>query len=224
MKNETTGTDKWRLFADLSAQEVELVQRACQKKVLVAGEDLFCENDEGASLFIVQSGRVEIFKNIRGDLDRSLASMGPGEVLGEMSFVDASRRSAGARTTEPSEFLVLERKAFEARVEREQPTVAARVYRNLAAIMAMRVRNATDLYKEQVAFNLEATGAQVLTIKGLGDDLSRVTVHLPGGSAVQGRVMQLDHHPAGYTLVLMDKSRKVTLIPYHAIQRIEVDA
>ena len=58
--NETTGTDKWRLFADLNAQEVESVLKACQMKVLVAGEELFAENDEGHSLFIVQSGRVEI--------------------------------------------------------------------------------------------------------------------------------------------------------------------
>ncbi|MGC4117973.1 MAG: cyclic nucleotide-binding domain-containing protein [Myxococcales bacterium] len=142
--NETTGTDKWRLFADLSAQEVEFVLEACQKKVLVAGEELFCENDEGDSLFIVQSGRVEIFKNIRADLDKPLASMGPGEVIGEMSFIDSSRRSAGARTTEPCEFLVLTRSAFQSRIEKDRPTVAARIWRNVAAIMAVRVRNATE--------------------------------------------------------------------------------
>src|SRR5258708_30318511 len=99
--------NRWRLFAELTSEDSEVVLKACEERILVGGEELFHENDAGDSLFIVQSGRVDIFKNIRSDVDRSLASFGPGDVIGEMSFIDGARRSATARTTESSELRAL---------------------------------------------------------------------------------------------------------------------
>jgi len=91
--------NRWRLFAEIEPEDAEVVMKVCEDRHLVGGEELFRENDPGDALFIVQSGRVDIFKNIRGDVDRSLASFGPGDVIGEMSFIDGARRSATARTT-----------------------------------------------------------------------------------------------------------------------------
>jgi len=80
--------DKWRLFADLAADDVDVVVAACEQRILLTGEVLFSEGDSGDSLWIIQSGRVDVFKNIRSDIDRTLASLGPGDVIGEMSFID----------------------------------------------------------------------------------------------------------------------------------------
>src|SRR5258708_34101228 len=94
--------NRWRLFAELTSQDAEVVLKACEERILVGGEELFHENDAGDSLFIVQSGRVDIFKNIRSDVDRSLASFGPGDVIGGRSFIDGPRRPATAPTTQSS--------------------------------------------------------------------------------------------------------------------------
>lgn len=213
--------DKWRLFADLSAEDVAVVLGACEERMLVAGEELFHENDPGESLLIVQSGRVEVFKRIRGDVDRVLASLGGGDVLGEMSFIDGSRRSASARTAEASEFLVLSRSAF-AKLQKERPEIAAGFYRNLSAILAARVRTTNELYRESVAFNLEATGTGSLHLETLSDELRAVTVHLSGGVAIGGQILQIDHQAAGHTVVLKDRGGRITIVPWHAIQRIEL--
>ncbi len=210
-----------RLFADLSAADAQVILGACEERILVGGEELFHESDAGDSLFIVQSGRVDIFKNIRGDVDRSLASFGPGDVIGEVSFIDGARRSATARTTEASSFLVLGRHNF-ARVQQERPDIAAVVFRNMAAIVAARLRTTNELYREAVAFGIEATGAHTLNLKTLADELRSVTVHLGDGQQVSGRMLQMDHHAAGYTIVLKQEDDKLTVIPYHAIQRIDL--
>ena len=207
--------DKWRLFADLAADDVDVVVAACEQRVLLTGEELFSEGDSGDSLWIIQSGRVDVFKNIRSDIDRTLASLGPGDVIGEMSFIDQSRRSAGARTVEPSEFLVLTRTAFQS-VQRERPEIAAGFYRNLASILAVRLRTTTELYRESVVFSIEATGA-------LSEELRPITIHLSGGISMVGRILQMDNSAAGYTLVLKEKSGKIAIVPYHAVQRIEID-
>lgn len=40
---------------------------------------------------------------------------------------------------------------------------------------------------------------------------------------VSGRILQLDNSVAGHTLVLKDSSGKLAIIPYHAVQRIELE-
>ena len=214
--------DKWRLFADLAAADVDVVFAACEERILLTGEELFSEGDSGDSLWIIQSGHVDVFKNIRGDIDRTLASLGPGDVIGEMSFIDQSRRSAGARTAEPSEFLVLTRTAFQS-VQRERPEIAAGFYRNLASILADRLRRTNELYRESVAFSIEATGAGQLNLTALSEELKPVTIHLSGGISMVGRILQMDSSAAGYTLVFKEKSGKIAIVPYHAVQRIEID-
>ena len=221
MANDDGKLNRWRLFAEMTAEDSEVIVKTCEQQYLVAGEELFHESDPGESLFIVQSGRVEVFKRIRGDVDRVLASFGPGDVIGEMSFIDGARRSAGARTSEASEFLCLTRSAFAA-VAKERPSIAAHLFRNLAAIVASRLRTTNELYREAVAFGMEATGAQSLNLKAFAEELRKVTVHLVGGSALTGRILQMDHHPAGYTVVLKLETDKLSVVPYHAITRIDL--
>ncbi len=213
--------NRGRLFAELIPEDADVLLEACEERNLVGGEELFHENDPGDSLFIVQSGRVDIFKNIRGDVDRSLASFGPGDIIGEMSFIDGARRSATARTTESSEFLVLSRQSF-GRVQKERPDIAAMFFRNMAGIVASRLRTTNELYREAVAFSIEATGAHTLNLKALADELRPVTLHLAGGQVVTGRILQMDHHAAGYTVVLKLENDRLTIVPYHAIQRIDL--
>ncbi|HIJ80380.1 MAG TPA: cyclic nucleotide-binding domain-containing protein [Desulfuromonadales bacterium] len=215
--------DKWRLFADLAADDVTLIRAACEERILIAQEELFREGDAGDSLWIVQSGRVDVFKNIKADMDRSLALLGPGDVIGEMSFIDQSRRSAGARTTEPGEFLVLTRQAFDS-LQKEHPSIAAGFYRNLASILATRVRNTLELYRESVAFSIEATGAGRLNLMALSEDLRNVSLHLTGGTFLNGRILQMDQSAVGYTIIFREKSGKLAIIPYHAIMRIELES
>jgi len=213
--------NRGRLFAELIPEDADVLLEACEERNLVGGEELFHENDPGDSLFIVQSGRVDIFKNIRGDVDRSLASFGPGDIIGEMSFIDGARRSATARTTESSEFLVLSRQSF-GRVQKERPDIAAVFFRSMAGIVASRLRTTNELYREAVAFSIEATGAHTLNLKALADELRPVTLHLGGGQVVAGRILQMDHHAAGYTVVLKLENDRLTIVPYHAIQRIDL--
>lgn len=214
--------DKWRLFADLAADDITLIRAACEERMLLSQEDLFREGDAGDSLWIIQSGRVDVYKNIRADMDRTLALLGPGDVIGEMSFIDQSRRSAGARTADPSEFLVLTRSAFQT-LQKEYPSIAAGFYRNLASILAGRLRDTTDLYRESVAFGIEATGAGRLNLLTLSEDLRNISLYLSGGTFLSGRILQMDQSSAGHTIIFREKTGKLAIVPYHAILRIELE-
>jgi hypothetical protein len=89
--------------------------------------------------------------------------------------------------------------------------------------MGGHLRSTLELYRQAVEFGLEATGASALSLGSLVEGLRSTTLHLIGGATVTGRLLQLDQNPAGFTLVLKDEAGKISVVPYHAIQRIEVD-
>jgi CRP-like cAMP-binding protein len=221
MNPEAAEAGGFRIFTGMAPGDVEVVLAACQRRVAAAGEVIAAEGEAGDSLVLVRSGRVEIFKAIRADVDRVLGTLLPGDVTGVMGFLDGSRLPAGARATEPSELSVLTRAAFE-RLRLERPEVAAPLYRNLAAVLAGNLRAALELYREAVLFGIEATGASGLSLTHLVEDLRATTVHLVGGESISGRILQMDHHAAGHTLVVKDAAGRLSVVPYHAILRIEV--
>jgi CRP-like cAMP-binding protein len=221
MKPEAAEVGGWQLFAGMAPGDVGVVLQACEQRLLVAGEVVAAEGEACDALFMVRSGRLEIFKAIRGDLDRVLESFTTGDVLGAMSFIDGARLPAGARTTEASDLLVLSRADFE-RVSGERPDVAAPFYRNLAAVLGSHLGLAFELYRQAVEFGLEATGASALSLGNLVDGLRPTTVHLAGGDSISGRILQLDQNAAGFTLVVKDQAGRLAVVPYHAIQRIDV--
>jgi CRP-like cAMP-binding protein len=65
------------------------------------GEIILRENDLGETAFIIEKGLVEVTHQV-GSERVHLATMGPGETLGEMSIVDDKPRSATAIALEPT--------------------------------------------------------------------------------------------------------------------------
>jgi len=80
-----------------------------QKVQFAVGEALFNEGDPSDRCFKIVSGNVEIRLVVRGMMVRgraeTIASCGPGEIVGEMSVIDGAPRSASAVATEPTECL-----------------------------------------------------------------------------------------------------------------------
>lgn len=60
------------------------------------GATLIKENDLSRKLFILRKGKVRVFKHHNGG-KVTLATLGPGEIFGELSFLDAKKRSASVQ-------------------------------------------------------------------------------------------------------------------------------
>lgn len=94
------------------------------------GHPLFKDGEAGKEMFVVQSGKVRIHKNVR-DVEKTLAVLGPGEFFGEMSILNNKPRSASATVDEPARLLVIDPKTFEAMV-RGNAEIAVRLIKKLA--------------------------------------------------------------------------------------------
>ena len=76
------------------------------------GEVLFSAGDRERSAYFVYYGRIGIYIPSSG-LESSIASMGPGEVFGEMAYILGEDRTATARAEEESAVLELPPSIFE---------------------------------------------------------------------------------------------------------------
>ena len=95
-----------------------------------AGTVLFEEGQPGDYMYVVQTGEVEIRRQV-GETERVLAVLPPGEFLGEMAILNGRPRSATAVVRVDSRLLVIEGKTFEAMM-RARPEIAVRIIKSLA--------------------------------------------------------------------------------------------
>jgi NTE family protein len=95
-------------FTDFPAELLETVAGRTRAVRLQAGEWLFRQGDEGGSLFVVRSGRLELVREEDGH-DTAVGLLGPGDALGELSLLLQEPRTLSVRAIRDSDVLCLER-------------------------------------------------------------------------------------------------------------------
>jgi diguanylate cyclase (GGDEF)-like protein len=109
----------------LSDAELELFERAGQRREIPAGEMIFRRGELGRSMFVIRSG------SIRLEFGDGLTDkvIGPREFFGELAlFIGNHARVANAVAVEPSALYVVDHDAFEALLE-QQPSLLAHFMR-----------------------------------------------------------------------------------------------
>ena len=95
------------LFAELDDEQLTHIAAAGTVQSLPRGVILFEEGDEPGEFYLVLSGRVAIAQESDDGRESLLAALGPGELFGEMGFLDGYNRSAQARSLEESTVLMV---------------------------------------------------------------------------------------------------------------------
>lgn len=103
---------------------------------LKAGEVLFCEGDQGDFAYIIESGLIEITRHINA-VEVTLATCGPGDLVGEMALIDDSPRSATVRALKPTRLEVLPKDEFQRRLADTDPAVQQMLMRFVGIIRRM---------------------------------------------------------------------------------------
>ena len=80
------------------------------------------EGDRGFSAFLIQSGRVKVYA---GENKVELATMGIGQIFGEMALVFDEPRTATVEALEDCNLIVITRDTLQQKLERSDPTVRA---------------------------------------------------------------------------------------------------
>lgn len=92
------------------------------RKTFRPGATIFFEGQPADCAYIVERGQVEICAT-RDRTHITLATLGRGEIFGEMAVLDDSVRSAAARATEETEVLIIRRDQLKRRIQEVEPVV-----------------------------------------------------------------------------------------------------
>lgn len=94
------------------------------------GEAIIREGELGDRMFIIQSGRVRVSRNINGN-EVALAELKAGDFFGEMAIIDREVRSATVSAIGEVRLLSIDKKNFLRRVH-EDPSLAYRVIHKMS--------------------------------------------------------------------------------------------
>ena len=108
---------------------------AARRRSFVPGETIVREGTTGREVYIIMEGLVEVVKG-QGQAETVLAQHGPGQLLGEMSFIEGQPRFATIRALQPTTLLELPESAMQA-LMLEQPHLLLRTTQTISA----RLRN-----------------------------------------------------------------------------------
>ncbi len=138
------------IFSDLSPAQLKMIVDLCEERQCQAGETVFEENSSGSELYVIAQGEVEIRLNPAvispedaGGSPATITTLRRGQSFGEIALVDQGLRSASAVCAADALLLVLPRRRLLDLCE-ANPTLGYQLMRNLAADLALKIRN-TDL-------------------------------------------------------------------------------
>jgi EAL domain-containing protein (putative c-di-GMP-specific phosphodiesterase class I) len=99
-----------------------MIAHSIDRLLAPAGTLLFAEGESGDVAYLIRSGSVEIFVT-RPHGELTLATRGPGEILGEMAIIDAGPRAASARARTDCELTPVSRQQFTHRLSQIDPVM-----------------------------------------------------------------------------------------------------
>ena len=139
------------VLSQLGDAHLRMVAQVVEPCTLDRGAVLFREGDEGTEIFFVRSGTLSVLRARPDGSTHHIAHIGPGELVGELAFLDDQRRTATVQVSAPAQLLVLRRAALaalpgSAGLEKE---LTAQIARTLSA----RFRDQVD--DIQAAFSRE---------------------------------------------------------------------
>jgi EAL domain-containing protein (putative c-di-GMP-specific phosphodiesterase class I)/CRP-like cAMP-binding protein len=117
-------------------------------------EYLFEEGDEGDCAYIIESGSVELSID-KGDRILVIATMGEGDVLGEMAVIDKKPRTATAQALKDTRAIAIPIDYIDQKIEAADPTVRLFLrlimdrYRDIHARLALVLEGMSSSHDEE---------------------------------------------------------------------------
>lgn len=149
------------IFYQFTPTQLELVANLCQEVVFQAGEIILKENSSSKELYIIAQGEVEILINpsiVRPNSDKKkrtdsvIAVLRRGQSFGEVALVDEGLRSASARAGQKEAHLLVISRDKLIMLCDTYPQLGYRLMYNLAADLAMKIRNTDLRIREQLLY------------------------------------------------------------------------
>jgi len=128
------------LFRGCDKRKIEELAANIVERSAPEGQRIFSVGDTGDELFLVRRGSVRILLPLKGNTYHHLATIGRGDVFGEISFLDHSLRSANVEAKVATDLYVISRARFNEQ-SLSDPVFGVQVFARLALSIGRRLRH-----------------------------------------------------------------------------------
>jgi CRP-like cAMP-binding protein len=150
-----------RLFRGLPAATIQRISALSIRRTYGHGAVVFSQAGPGDALYGVVTGKIRISASAPDGREIFLNIMEPGDTFGEIALLDGRHRTATARTTAPSELIIITRDHFLELLEREPKLVS-----HVVQLLCERIRWTSGLAEDSALLGVPARLARRLL--GLG--------------------------------------------------------
>ena len=147
------------IFFQFTPTQLELVANICQEAIYQKDDLIFKENSSSKELYIIIQGEIDIVvdPSLVGTLEegvenRVIATMRRGQSFGEVALVDEGLRSASACASQKDTRLLIIPRDKLIMLCDTYPQLGYRLMYNLAADLAMKMRNTDLRIREQLLY------------------------------------------------------------------------
>jgi CRP/FNR family transcriptional regulator len=144
-------------FAELADADLARVADVTVPRTFQGGEAIFHEGDESDTCYVVRSGHVRAVREHTDGRTLTLATLGPGEIFGELAIFDEERRSATVEALDDLEVVAI-LGADMRRMLRLHPDIAVK----LLAALSRRLRETNERLTRQSFQTVQSRVAHVL--------------------------------------------------------------
>lgn len=148
------------IFFEFAPNQLEQVASICEERQYKANQLIFKENSASDELYVIARGEVEILIDPALVSDRpdtpsrptTIATLRRGQSFGEVALVDQGLRSASTRSaSHDTQLLVIPRDKLMLLCNTD-PQLGYRLMHNLAADLALKIRNTDLRVREQLLY------------------------------------------------------------------------
>lgn len=151
---------KFPAFSDLKKRELKMIRKLVHVREYLPNEIILFEGDPGVSMFIIESGKVEISHLFKSGVKQELALLFSGDFFGEMSAIVEGFRTATATALTNTRLLILFRDDLLELINHE-PTLGVKILLGFSKIYVEKLRNLNrDYLNLYELINYEKQNAQ----------------------------------------------------------------
>lgn len=147
------------IFELLDDEEREALSQMMDARDFKSGETIFSYGEPGGEIYILRSGRVELFVEADDGERIILAENEHGDVIGELSFLDGGHRTATAIAREDTQALTMHRTRLLEFIDKH-PHAAM----DLLTVVGRRLRSTDDLLRTRVSRNVNVEDEERMTL------------------------------------------------------------
>ncbi len=144
------------LFQDLAQRDLDDIERTTAMSTCTRGRVFFTPGESGEVLFILKSGRVNLYRMTPEGKKLVIATIEPGTVFGEMSLIGQGMLDSFGEAAEDCTLCVMSRTDVE-RLLREHPQVSVRLLELLARRLQETQERLADVAYKSVPARIAVT-------------------------------------------------------------------